>query len=77
VIALVDTEDVAANLIQDFDCGYVAEFSEIEANKKVILEAFNDWKMNELKFATFEQVQTLHRRNQVRKLAELISNLTQ
>jgi hypothetical protein len=77
VLAFVDTEDVAAKLIQDFDCGYVAEFSEIEANKKVILEAFNDWKMNELKFATFEQVQTLHRRNQVRKLAELISNLTQ
>jgi hypothetical protein len=77
VIALVDTEDVAAKLILDFDCGYVAEFSEIEANKKVILEAFNDWKMNQLKFATFEQVQTLHRRNQVRKLAELISNLTQ
>jgi hypothetical protein len=77
VIALVDTEDVAAKLIQDFDCGYIAEFSEIEANKKVILEAFNDWKMNQLKFATFEQVQSLHRRNQVRKLAGLISNLTQ
>ena len=77
VIALVDTEDVAAKLIQDFDCGYVAEFSEMEANKKVILEAFNDWKMNQLKFATFEQVQTLHRRNQVRKLAELITDLTQ
>jgi glycosyltransferase involved in cell wall biosynthesis len=77
VIALVDTEDVAAKLIQDFDCGYVAEFSEIEANKKVILEAFNDWKMNQLKFAKFEQVQTLHRRNQVMKLMELITNLTQ
>ena len=77
VIALVDTEDVAAKLTQDFDCGYIAEFSEIEANKKVILEAYNDWKMNQLKFATFEQLQTLHRRNQVQKLAELISNLTQ
>jgi glycosyltransferase involved in cell wall biosynthesis len=75
VIALVDTEDVAAKLIQDFDCGYVAEFSEIEANKKVILEAFNDWKMNQLKFATFEQIQTLHRRNQVRKLVGLIEGL--
>ncbi len=72
VIALVDTEDVAAKLIQDFDCGYVAEFSEIEANKKVILEAFNDWKINQLKFATFDKLQTLHRRNQVMKLAGLI-----
>lgn len=77
VIALVDTKDVAAQLIRDFDCGYVAEFSDVVAVKKVILEAFNDWKMNKLKFATFEQVQTLHRRNQVQKLAELITNLTQ
>jgi hypothetical protein len=75
VIALVDTEDVAAKLILDFDCGYIAEFSEIEANKKVILEAFNDWKMNQLKFATFEQVQSLHRRNQVRKLVGLIEGM--
>ena len=75
VLAFVDTEDVAAKLIQDFDCGYVAEFSEIEANKKVIIEAYNDWKMNQLKFATFEQVQTLHRRNQVMKLVGLIEGL--
>lgn len=77
VLAFVDTEDVAAKLILDFDCGYVAEFSDVDAVKKVILEAFNDWKMNQLKFATFGQVQTLHRRNQVQKLAELITNLTQ
>ena len=77
VIALVDSEDVAAKLIRDFDCGYVAEFSDIEANKKVILDAFKDWKINQLKFASFEQVQSLHRRNQVQKLAELITNLTQ
>lgn len=77
IIALVDTEDVAAKIIRDFDCGYVAEFSEIEDNKKVILEAFHDWKINQLKYAKVEQVQTLHRRNQVQKLAELITKLIQ
>lgn len=77
IIALVDNEDVAAKIIRDFDCGYVAEFSEIEDNKKIILEAFHDWKINQLKYATVEQVQTLHRRNQVQKLAELITKLIQ
>lgn len=75
VLAFVDTEDVAAQLIQDFNCGYVADFSDLEANKKVILEAFNDWKMNNVKFANDEQVQSLHRRNQVENLIKLIEKL--
>jgi len=75
VLAFVDTEDVAAQLIQSFNCGYVAEFSDIEANKKVILEVFNDWKVNRIKYANNEQVRSLHRKNQVQKLAQLIEKL--
>lgn len=76
VLAFLDKKDVAAKLIQEFDCGYVAEFSDLEENKQIILEAYNDWEINNIKYATDEQVQSLHRKKQVEKLNELITNLT-
>lgn len=77
VIGFVDVDDVAAQLIQEFDCGYIADFSDLEANKKMILQAFTDWKQNKIKFASDKQVQTLHRQKQVEKLNLLILKLTQ
>ena len=76
VLAFVDKEDVAAKLIEEFDCGYVAEFSDVDENKKIILEAYLDWKNNKIKFASDEQVQSLHRKKQVEKLNHLILKLT-
>jgi hypothetical protein len=76
VLALVDKEDVAAKLIEEFDCGYVAEFSDVEENKKIILEAYKDWKENKIKFASDQQVQSLHRKEHVEKLHQLIMKLT-
>jgi glycosyltransferase involved in cell wall biosynthesis len=77
VLGFLDLDDVAAALIREFDCGYIAEFSDLEENKKIILEAFMDWKQNSIKFASDAQVQTLHRKKQVEKLNHLISKLTQ
>jgi hypothetical protein len=76
VLAFVDKTDVAAKLIEKFDCGYVAEFDQLEENKKIILNAFEDWKQNKIKFASDEQVASLHRKEQVKKLTELIHKLT-
>jgi hypothetical protein len=75
-LAFVDKTDVAAKLIEEFDCGYVTEFDQLEENKKIILNAFEDWKQNKIKFASDEQVASLHRKEQVKKLAELIHKLT-
>jgi hypothetical protein len=75
VLALVDSEDVAAQLINEFNCGYVAEFSELEENKNMLLAAFTDWENHKLKFATNEQVESLHRNKQVEKLMKLINEL--
>lgn len=75
VLAFVDKEDVAAKLLEEFDCGYVAEFSDVQENKKIILEAYNDWHENKMKFASDEQVQSLHRKEQVKKLSQLIKKL--
>lgn len=77
ILGFIDPNDVAAELIREFDCGYIAEFSDLEENKKIILEAFMDWKQNTIKFASDAQVQTLHRKKQVEKLNHLISKLTQ
>lgn len=77
VIGLVDEDDVAAQLIREFDCGYIADFSDLAANKKILLQAFIDWKQNKIKFASDEQVKTLHRQKQVEKLNLLILKLTQ
>jgi hypothetical protein len=76
ILAFVDKEDVAAQLIEEFNCGYVAEFSDLEETKQIIREAYNDWQDNKIKFATNEQVQSLHRKKQVKKLTELITSLT-
>ncbi|MBM3160908.1 MAG: hypothetical protein FJZ66_06180 [Bacteroidetes bacterium] len=76
VLAFVDKTDVAAKLIEEFECGYVAEFDQLQENKKIILNAYEDWKQDKIKFASNEQVASLHRKEQVKKLAELIHKLT-
>jgi hypothetical protein len=76
IIACTDTNDVAAELIQEFNCGYLAEFSDIEANKNIVLSAFSDWKNEIVKFATDEQVASIHRKKQVEKLKSLIERIS-
>ena len=76
VLAFVDKDDVAAELVNDLHCGYVAEFEDHAENKKIILEAFNGKLNNDLKIASAEAIASLHRKNQVQKLAELINQLT-
>lgn len=75
VLALVDKKDVAAQLIEGFDCGYVAEFSELEENKEMILAAFRDWQQDKIKMASDAQVRSLHRKEQVEKLSVLIRKI--
>jgi glycosyltransferase involved in cell wall biosynthesis len=75
VLALVDSEDVAAQLINEFQCGYVAEFSDLEATKQIIKQAYEDWKAGRIRFASNEQVESLHRKKQIERLKVLIETL--
>lgn len=75
VLAFVDTDDVAAELVNDFQCGYVASFDDVAENKRVILAAYEDWKSKKMVAANDEQVASLHRKNQVAKLTELIQRV--
>lgn len=68
IIALVDPKDVAAKLIEELDCGYVAPMESIEKIQLVLDQAFKDWQNNSLKVPYKEQVNIFHRKKQVQKL---------
>lgn len=77
VLALVDRDDVAAELLRDFEAGYIAECLDLEDNVKAIELAYNDWQNNQLKFASIENVKTLHRSHQVNLLKNYLLNLVE
>ena len=75
VLALVDITDVAAQLVRDFDCGYVAEFNETEAIQHALKDAFDNWKQGRIKYASDADRDSLHRKYQVDLLKELIARI--
>lgn len=76
VFASVDTTDVAAELIKTVNAGYIAEFSDVQANAKMIEQAFDDWLNNTMPKVSEENRLSLHRKNQVNKLSKLIKEIT-
>ena len=75
VIGIIDSTDVAAKLLNDFDCGYIANFNNIQEIEKCILTAFNDWENNQLHVASSENISTLHRKVEIKKLKKIIHQL--
>jgi hypothetical protein len=76
IIACVDKNDVAAELIYSFDCGYVSEFQDVEQTAILLQQLVSDKKSFEFKIANDTQIKSLQRKNQVEKLAILINQLT-
>ena len=76
VIGVIDKEDVAAELIQEFSCGYIADFYDVAEIETILLQAYDDWKNGIVKRASDKDIATLHRKNEVKKLAKLIEKLT-
>lgn len=72
ILAFVDEDDVAAELINDFNCGYVNDFNDISKGADSLLCWINDIKNQINKAASNEQIQSLHRKNQIKKLEETI-----
>jgi glycosyltransferase involved in cell wall biosynthesis len=72
IIALVDPEDVAADLIREGDFGFVADNDNIEEISNIIIKAYNIWK-GEVKFMpNIGIAKQCHRKFQVEKLEELL-----
>jgi len=76
IIACIDPDDVASELIHRYDAGYVAAFDNIKDIKSVLQTAFSDWKNKHARYNSPHDVQELHRKVQVDKLKHLILNLT-
>lgn len=75
VLALVDTEDVAAQLINQMNAGEVVDFYDVDGIKKAILKIHSDWKNHNLPKVDPEKIKKLHRKHQVSLLEELIDEI--
>ena len=75
IIALVDTQDVAAKLIEEANCGYVAKSNSIEEIKVAILKAYNGYKSGARLDVNLDIIKLHHRREQAKRLEKLILEL--
>ncbi|MDO5653062.1 MAG: hypothetical protein Q4G39_03055 [Brachymonas sp.] len=75
VLAVVDPDDVAADLVRELGCGYVADVDEVEQIKSMLRQAHADWLQGQIKHGSPAQVRQLHRRVQVQKLSALLCSL--
>jgi len=75
IIAVVDEEDVAAELILLLNAGFVADFNDIYKIADAIEKAYFWWKDKKGLCRNALEVEQLHRKYQVEKLNTLIDNL--
>ncbi|WP_457641499.1 hypothetical protein [Persephonella sp.] len=75
IIALVDKEDVAAKLIKEANAGYIADFDNIYEIKKIIKQAYIDWKENKTFDFNIDLIKKHHRKEQAKILENLIFEL--
>jgi len=75
ILALVDKEDVAAELIRDANAGFIADFDNISEIKDILLKAYTFWIENKLFLPNLNIIKEHHRKNQVKKLEQLILSL--
>jgi hypothetical protein len=75
VLALMDENDVAAELIHAFNCGYVCDNADIEGIKRCITALREDKRSGTVRMASDVNIATLHRSNGVMKLKVLIERV--
>ncbi len=72
IIATVDTQDVAAQLILECKAGFVAEFDQVDQIENAINKAYLLWKNKEKLNFNLELIAQQHRKNQVNILNEAL-----
>ncbi len=72
ILAVVDPEDVAAQLIKQCNAGYVADFDDINAIKQGLEAIYALWLNNQHLEMNEQLIQAHHRKKQVKKLNDLI-----
>lgn len=75
ILAITDLKDVAAELIQKLNAGYIADFNDVNSIKHSIQSAIDNWKEKQIPNIDIEGVKKLHRKYQVEKLDSLINRI--
>jgi hypothetical protein len=75
IIAVIDTSDVAADLIKECHAGYVADFDNINDIETAIYASYQDWNTKTILNCNRNEIEKLHRKYQVEKLNHLIDAL--
>lgn len=72
VLALVNHSDVAAQLLNQFGCGYIASPDNFDEIKDVLLLLYEDWSNQRLRLPREKDMHHLHRKHQIEKLINWI-----
>jgi glycosyltransferase involved in cell wall biosynthesis len=75
IIALVDEEDVAADLITQTNAGYVSDNSNIDMIQDIIVKLYDEYKDKKTRVYNVELIKKHHRKEQVKRLENLIEEL--
>lgn len=76
IIALIDENDVASKLIKKVNAGYVADNDDIKKIESILLLAYKEWKSLESREFKKDIILKHHRREQVKRLEELIEEVS-
>lgn len=74
ILATVDKTDVAADLIQKCNAGFVADFDDVQEIEQCIEQAYTLWERKESLPMNDKLIMWHHRKNQVKILNDLIIN---
>lgn len=75
ILALVDLEDVAAELILELGAGSVVDFNDVEGMALALQHLMENWQNRQSLEVNKDQVQLLHRKHQVSKLKRVIESI--
>jgi len=76
IIALVDEEDVAAELIREANAGYICDNANIQKIEMILEEAYTEWVQKCKRAFNKEVILKHHRKEQVKRLENFIEELT-
>jgi len=75
IIALVDEEDVAAELIREANAGYVCDNANIQKIETVLEEAYQEWSQKRKRAFNKDVILKHHRKEQALRLEKLMDEL--
>ena len=73
ILALCDSNDVIAKLLEETGAGFVADEADVEAIKKMVLRCYSIWKKQEVLPRNWDRIRHYTRKKQVQNLLDYLS----